>query len=92
MLEAVEALPRLVIGTVPVRAGHHRMMRHPIIEVVFVEVGVHPDALLPEDFVVLGAGERRQYEQLEHVERQLALDDLDVATGPRLTAIIRGRV
>jgi len=28
--------------------------------------------------VVFGTGKRRQHEQLEHVERQFALDDLDI--------------
>jgi len=79
MLEPVEALPCLTIGTVPVRVGHDRMTRHPVVEVVFVEVGVHPGALLPQDLMVLGTGQRRQHEQLEHVERQFPLDDIDIA-------------
>ena len=50
-----------------------------VLEIVFVEVGIHVDALAPQHLVVLGAGQRREEEELEHVERQLALDDLDVA-------------
>ncbi len=55
------------------------MMRHAVIEVVLVQVGVHPDPLLPQHLVVLGARQRRQEEELQDVERQFALDDLDVA-------------
>ena len=35
--------------------------------------------LLEQDLVVLRARQRRQEEELEDVDRQLALDDLDVA-------------
>src|SRR5215472_4232860 len=79
MLQAVKALPGLTIGTVPLLVGHDRMMRHAVVEVVFVEVGGHPSAPLPQNLVVFGTGERRQHEQLEHVERQFPLDDLDIA-------------
>ena len=50
-----------------------------VLDVVFVEVGVHRDALLPEHLMILRAGQRRQAEELEDVERQLLLDDRDVA-------------
>ena len=50
-----------------------------MVEIVFVEIGIHPDPFLEQGLVVLGAGQRREEEELENVERQLALDDLDVA-------------
>jgi hypothetical protein len=71
----VKALPSRTIGAIPIFIRHDRMMRHPVIEVVFVEVGVHPGALLPQDLVVLGAGQRRKHEELEDIERQLSLPD-----------------
>ena len=54
-------------------------MHDAVMEIVLVEVGIHPYALLPQRLVVLRAGQRRQHEQLEDVERQLLLDDLHVA-------------
>ena len=50
-----------------------------MVEIVFVEIGIHPRAVLQQDLVVLRAGQRSQEEELEEVERQLALDDFDVA-------------
>ena len=50
-----------------------------VVEVVLVQVGVHPDPLLEELLVVLGAGQRREEEELQEVDRQLLLDHLDVA-------------
>ena len=55
------------------------MVRDAVVEVVFVEVGIHPGARLVQLLVVLRAGQRRQEEEFEDVDRQLALDDLDVA-------------
>ena len=49
-----------------------------MIEVVLVHVGVHPDPLLREDLVVLRPRQWREEEELQDIERQLALDDLDV--------------
>src|ERR1700722_14080508 len=54
------------------------MMRDAMVEVVFVDVGVHPDALLQQSLVVLRAWQRREEEELENIEGQLALDDLDI--------------
>ena len=59
-----------------------------MVEVIFVHVGVHPDALLPEHLVVLRARQRREEKQLEDVERQLSLDDLNVPQD-RLFAVTR---
>jgi SAM-dependent methyltransferase len=50
-----------------------------VLEIVFVHVRVHPHALEVKLFVILRAGERREDEELQHVDRQLALDDFDVA-------------
>jgi len=55
------------------------MMNHPMIEVVLVEIGIHPGALLPKGPMILGAGQRREHEELKNIERQFPLDDLDVA-------------
>ena len=50
-----------------------------MLEIVIVHVGVHPRALEMEDLVVLRARQRREEEEFEDVDRQLALDGLDVA-------------
>jgi hypothetical protein len=55
------------------------MVRDPVIEVVFVEIGVHPHALGVQNLVILRARERREEEELDQVERHLPLDDLDIA-------------
>ena len=55
------------------------MLHRDGLEVVFVEIGVHPDALLPLGLVIFRAGQGCQDEQLENVERQFLLDDLHVA-------------
>ena len=47
--------------------------------VVLVHVGVHCDPLAMENLVILRARQRRQAEELHHVDRQLALDDGNVA-------------
>ena len=59
-----------------------------MLELVFVHVGVHPDTLLVQDLVVLGARQRRQHEEFERVERQLFLDDLEVVAD-RLRRVVR---
>ena len=63
-------------------------MRYPMIEIVLVHVGVHPDPLLPKNLVVLRSGQRSQKKQFENVERQFVLDDLDVAQD-RLLGVTR---
>ena len=50
-----------------------------MVEVVFVEIGIHPRALRPEHLVILGTRQRGQEEKFENIERQFALDDLDIA-------------
>ena len=49
-----------------------------MLDIVFVEIGIHGDPLAPQHLVVFGAGQRREDEPLDDVERQFALDDLDV--------------
>ena len=79
MLGRVIRLPGRVIGLLPFRIRHLWVVRHAVAQIVFVEVGVHPDPLLQLHLVVLGSRQRRQKEKFEQVERQFAFDDLDVA-------------
>ena len=79
VLGRVVGLPRLAIDLLELRVAHLRMMHAAVMHVVLVEVGVHPDALLPQGLVILRAGQRREHEQLEDIERQLLLDDFHVA-------------
>ena len=79
MLGRVECLPGRTIGILPFRIRHLGMMCHAVVEVVLVHIGVHPDVLFPESLVVFRARQRREEEQFEDVERQLAFDDFDVA-------------
>jgi hypothetical protein len=41
-----------------------------VFDIVSVEVRVHSNAVLPERLVILRAGQRRQTEELEKVDRQ----------------------
>ena len=79
VLGRVVGLPGFLVDLVELRIAHLRVMHAAMMDVVLVEVRIHPDALLPQRLVILGAGQRRQDEQLEDVERQLLLDDLHVA-------------
>src|SRR6516225_2140389 len=87
MLRAVEGFPSRAICILPLGIRHSGMMADASIEIVFVHVGVHPDPLLPENLVVLRAGQGSKKKQFQNIERQLALDDLDIAQnrGPGIT-------
>src|SRR5258708_20760530 len=50
-----------------------------VFDMVSVEVRVHSNAVHPERLVILRAGQRRQTEELEKVDRQFFLDDRDIA-------------
>ena len=79
MLVGVVPAPHVLIGLLPFLAAHARVLDRDRLEVVLVEVGVHPDALLVQLLVVFRARQRRQHGEFEQVDRQLPLDDLDVA-------------
>ena len=79
MLGRVIVPPRLLIGELPLRLAHLAVRGADVLDVVDVEVRIHRSAGTPELLVVLRAGERRETEELDDVDRQLALDDLDVA-------------
>jgi hypothetical protein len=49
-----------------------------VVEVVFIQVLIHRDPRFVETLVILRAGKRRQVKKLEHIDRQLAFDDLDI--------------
>ena len=74
-----EDLPTLAIDAFPLGVRHFRMMIDPMMEIVLAHIRVHPNALGGEHLVVLGAGQRRQEKEFQQVERQLTLDDFDVA-------------
>ena len=75
----VIGLPGVAVGVFPFRIRHLRMATDAMIEIVFVEIGIHPRALLQQHLVILGAGQRREEEEFENIDRQFPLDDLDVA-------------
>src|SRR6266852_4923771 len=79
MFRRVVDVPGGAIDLLPFRLGHLGMRRHRVLGVVFVHVGVHGDPLAVEHLVIPGARQRRQAEELHHVDRQLALDDRNVA-------------
>ncbi len=45
VVEAVKALPGGAVGLVPIAVRHVRMLRDPMVEIVFVQIIVHPDAV-----------------------------------------------
>ena len=87
VLGRVEPLPGRPVGILPFGVRHGRVMHDPMIEVVLVHVGVHPRALAVQDLVVLRARQGGEDEELEDVDRQLALDDLDVALDGLLAVV-----
>ena len=54
------------------------MRRGDVVEIVFVEIIVEWRAGAEQLEMVLGAGQRRQIEEFQQIDRQLALDDVDV--------------
>ena len=55
------------------------MLGHDVVEIILVEVGVHPQTFLSEALVVLRAGQGCEDEELQEIDRQLPLDHPDVA-------------
>ena len=78
MVGGVEDFPGRLIGPLPLFLGHLLVSGDDVLQLVLIHVRVHPDALGGQRLVVLGAGQGRQDEELQHVERQFLLDDLQV--------------
>src|SRR6478672_9363138 len=64
----VEGFPRRAVGLLPFRIGHLGMMHDAMMAVIFVQIDVHPPALLPQDLVVLGAGQWSEAIEIEDVD------------------------
>src|SRR3984957_12039036 len=75
----VIALPGVAIDAPPRIRRHDWVLGADMLEVVIVHVGFHPRALEMKGLVVLGARQRREEKEFEDVNRQLALDRVDVA-------------
>ena len=75
----VESVPSRPVSLLPFGVRHLAVMRDTVVEVVLVDVRVHPHPLLQQGPMVLGSGQGREEEELQNVERQFVLDDLDVA-------------
>src|SRR5262249_33269317 len=56
-----------------------RMRGARVLEVVLVHVGVHRYPGGPQLLMILRSRQRRQEEEFQQIERQFALDDLDIA-------------
>src|ERR1019366_1173272 len=78
MLWRIIDVPGGAIGLVPFLVCHFGVMRHPVVEIVFVDIGVHPPPLLGLDLVIFGAWQGRQEKEFENIERQFALYDFDI--------------
>src|SRR6266404_9382801 len=72
-------LPGGAIDFLPFRLGHDGMRRYCVLGIVFVHVGIHGDPLAVKNLMILGPRQWRQAEELHHVDRQLTLDDRNVA-------------
>ena len=79
VIERIEAVPDLGVDLVPFLVRHLLVMRDAVVQVVFVEVRIHPLAGAVHALVVLAARQRRQVGEIDQVDRQLALHHLDVA-------------
>jgi hypothetical protein len=62
-----------VVDVLPLFLAHLRMGGANVFDIVSDEVRVHSNAVLPERLVILRAGQRRQTEELEKVDRQFFL-------------------
>jgi len=91
VLGRVIGAPGVAVGLVELGVAHPGVVDHAMVQIELVEVAVHPDALLEELLMVLRAGQRRQDEEFEDVERQFLLDDLDV-TQHRFARVAREAV
>ena len=79
VIERVVALPGQPIGAVPFLGRHARMRGADVIEIVLVHVPIHLHAFAMQHLMVFRSRQRREEEELQHVDWQLFLDDLDVA-------------
>ena len=64
MIRRVIGVPRRPIRVLPLLIRHFRTTADAMVEVVFVQVDIHPGALLQKDLVILRAGQRGQEENL----------------------------
>jgi hypothetical protein len=53
VLRRVIILPRGAIGFILLIVGHARMVGHAMVQVIFVQISVHPGTLMPKHFVIL---------------------------------------
>ena len=74
----VIGFPGLAVRFTPFVPRHRRVVSDVVVEVVFIQVLIHRDPRFVQPLVILRAGKRRQVEKLEHIDRQLAFDDLDI--------------
>ena len=79
VIRGVEGVPGGSVGLLPLLVRHFGMVRDPVVEVVLVDVGVHPYPLLQQGLMVLRAGQGGEKKELQDIERQLALNDVNVA-------------
>ena len=81
-------LPGKAINLLPFPLAHRGMRRHDMLGIVFVHVTVHRHPLAMKGLMILRPRQRCQAEEFHHVDRQLALDDADVAPD-RFRRVIR---
>ena len=79
MRVGIVARPGVAIDAAPVVRRHDRMIGADMLEIVIVHVLLHPRALEMKDLVVLRSRQGREEEEFENVDRQFALDGVDVA-------------
>jgi hypothetical protein len=78
VLPGIIALPGEPVDLVPLLRRHAGMARDPVVEVVFVDVRIHRNSGPVQALVILGSRKRRQVKKLQQLDRELALDHLDV--------------
>ncbi|SAL07553.1 hypothetical protein AWB78_08629 [Caballeronia calidae] len=79
VLVRVKRAPGAPIRFFPFSVRHFRVVRDPVVGVVFVDVRVHPFSVPYHRLMILGARKRGEHEEFENVDWQFTLDDLDVA-------------
>src|SRR5207253_5385643 len=71
--------PGLMVGGLPLRLGHSLVSGRDMLQIILVEIRVHPDPAQGEIAVIFASWKRGEKEKFQKVDRELFFDDLDIA-------------
>ena len=79
MVQRVVLLPGVSVSLSPLLPGHEGMVHGDVFQIVFVHIRVHPHTPLVEILMILGTRQWGQTKKLKTIQRELSLDDVNVA-------------